>query len=197
MFVRRDIKCLLHFNWTLHPNFIPFSCAVYEWTSIKSCHVKDCMNGDMCVQVSRWNVFWEVDGCVGWWLGLELQCHFMSNTPKLTLSLCVFISLALHESCDDLSFQDFVRSFASAVSFSKPKWICSLQINFLNLMACQCQWAFKGWFFNVCVLIWRWLLSVCRWWRWARAEEIRSEWKQKKTKANEMQVVEYKTQSVQ
>lgn len=151
MFVRRDIKCLLHFNWTLHPNFTPFSCAVYEWTSIKSCHVKDCMNGDMCVQVSRWNVFWEVDGCVGWWLGLELQCHFMSNTPKLTLSLCVFISLALHESCDDLSFQDFVRLFASAVSFSKPKWICSLQINFLNLMACQCQWAFKGWFFNVCV----------------------------------------------
>lgn len=160
MFVRRDIKCLLHFNWTLHPNFTPFSCAVYEWTSIKSCHVKDCMNGDMCVQVSR--------------------CKCMMY----------FISLALHESCDDLSFQDFVRLFASAVSFSKPKWICSLQINFLNLMACQCQWAFKGWFFNVCVLIWRWLLSVCRWWRWARAEEIRSEWKQKKTKANEMQVVE-------
>lgn len=67
------------------------------------------MNGDMCVQMSR--------------------CKCMMY----------FISLALHESCDDLSFQDFVRLFASAVSFSKPKWICSLQINFLNLMACQCQ----------------------------------------------------------
>ena len=140
------------------------------------------MNVDMCVQVLRWNVFWEVDGCVGWWLGLELQCHFMSNTPKLTLSLCVFISLVLHESCDDLSFQDFVRLFPLAVSFSNPKWICSLQINFLNLMACQCQWSFKGWFLNVCVLIWRWLLSLCRWWRWPRAEEIWSEWKQKKQK---------------
>lgn len=110
------------------------------------------------------------------------------------LSRYAFHQSQLHKSCDDLSFQHFVRSFLSAVSFSKPKWICSLQINFLNLMACQCQWAFKGWFLNVCVLIWRWLLSL--WWRRARAEEIWSEWKQKKTKANEMKVAEYKTQSV-
>lgn len=38
--------------------------------------------------------------------------------------------------------------------FLKPKWIFHLQINFLNLMACQHQWALQRWFLNACVLLW-------------------------------------------
>lgn len=87
----------------------------------------------------------------GFWLMADIFWHScLKHSSRAILSVC------FHWSFDDLFIRDFERSFQSVVSFSKTKWTFNLQVNFLNLMACQRQWAFQRWFASGLI----WLLHM-------------------------------------